>query len=143
MLMVLIVYIWESVMDIPSLIASHFSSCCCESTWSLCTPISILLICYWTDTSSYSCCLSMWLWSIGSSLTWLPRHTYSPGIHTIGCLPSIYRAAHYCSERLSRVSLWVRVPWKPCMKESNPDDKGLSLYWYAIKTRAVAGYQWM
>ena len=61
--------------DIPSLFASHFSSCCCESTLSLCTPISILLICYWTDISSYSCCLPMWLWSIGSSLTWLPRHT--------------------------------------------------------------------
>ena len=29
------------------------------------------------------------------------------------------------------------------MKESytNPDDKGLSLFWYAIKTKAVAGYQ--
>ena len=29
------------------------------------------------------------------------------------------------------------------MKESytNPDDKGLSLYWYAIETKAVAGYQ--
>ena len=23
----------------------------------------------------------------------------------------------------------------------NPDDKGLSLFWYAIETKAVAGYQ--
>ena len=31
----------------------------------------------------------------------------------------------------------------PLMKESytNPDDKGLSLFWYAIETNAVAGYQ--
>ena len=74
----------------------------------------------------------------------LDHHSHdSPGIHTIGCLPSLYRAAHHCSGRLSRVSLWVRVPWEPCMNESyiNPDDKGLSLFWYAIKTRAVAGYQ--
>ena len=56
---VLIVLVWESIMHIPSPITSHFSSCCCESTLSLCTPISNLLICYWTDTPSYSCCLSM------------------------------------------------------------------------------------
>ena len=64
-------------------------------------------------------------------------------MHTIGCLPSIYTAAQYCSERLSRVSLWVETPWKPCMMESyiTPDDKGLSLYWYTIETKAVAGYQ--
>ena len=74
----------------------------------------------------------------------LDHHSHdSTGIHSIGCLPSIYTAAHCCSERLSRVSLWVGVPWEPCMKESyiNPDDKGLSLLWCAIKTIAVAGYQ--
>ena len=35
---VLIVLVWESIMHIPSPITSHFSSCCCESTLSLCTP---------------------------------------------------------------------------------------------------------
>ena len=47
------------------------------------------------------------------------------------------------SENLFRVSLWVRVPLETLYERKHPDDKGLSLYWYAIKTRAVAGYQWM
>ena len=83
MLLVLNVYMWESVIIILSLPTSHFSSCCCESTLSLCTPISILLLCYWPPTYCCSCCLSLWLWSIGSWHTWHPRHP------TIGCLLSL------------------------------------------------------
>ena len=70
------VYMWESIMNPPSLPTSHFSGCCCESTLSLCTPISILLLCYWIGTSSCGCCLSLRLWSIGSWHTWHSRHTY-------------------------------------------------------------------
>ena len=60
--------------ECPSLPTSHFSSCCCESTLSLCTPISILLLCYWISTSSCGCCLSLGLWSIGSWHTWHSGH---------------------------------------------------------------------
>ena len=42
---------------------------------------------------------------------------------------------------LFRVSLWVRVPLETLYERKHPDDKGLSLYWYAIETLAVAGYQ--
>ena len=76
MLLVLNVYMWESIMNIPSLLTSHFSCCSCESTLSLCTPISILLLCYWPHTYNCSCCISLWLWSIGSWHTWHFRHTY-------------------------------------------------------------------
>ena len=86
---VCIVYMWESIMNIPSLPTSHFSSCCCESTLSLCTPISIPLICYWINTSNCSCCLSLWLWSIGSWYTWHSRHTY----HLVVCL--LYKELHH------------------------------------------------
>ena len=101
------------------------------------TPISNILICYWIALPAAA---AAYPWACDP----LDHHSHdSQGIHTIGCLPSLYTAAHYCSERLSRVSLWVETPWEPCMKESyiNPDDKGLSLFWYAIETKAVAGYQ--
>ena len=58
-IIVLNVYLWESIMNIPSLSTSHFSCCCCESTLSLCTPISILLLYYWPHTYNCSCCLSL------------------------------------------------------------------------------------
>ena len=128
---------WESIMDIPSLPSSHFSSCCCESTLSLCTPISILLLCYWPPTYSYSCCLSLWLWSIGSWPTWHSRHAYY-------WLSAFFiKSCNILLWELSRVSLWVRVPLETLYERKHPDDKGLSLYWYAIETIAVAGYQWM
>ena len=48
------------------------------------------------------------------------------------------RGTHYLI--LFRVSLWVRVPLETLYERKHPDDKGLSLYWYAIETIAVAGY---
>ena len=99
-------------------------------------------------SATYLSAIGQALLAAAAAYSWdcdpLDHHSHdSTGIHTIGCLPSIYTAAQYCSGRLSRVSLWVGTPRKPCMKESytSPDDKGLSLFWYAIKTKAVAGYQ--
>ena len=69
-------YMWESIISIPSPITSHFSSCCCECTLSMFTPTSPPLICYWISTSSCGCCLSLRLWSIGSWHTWHSRPTY-------------------------------------------------------------------
>ena len=145
---------WESIMNIPSLPSSHFSSCCCESTLSLCTPISILLLCYWPPTYSYSCCLSLWLWSIGSWHTWHSRHAYYwlPAFFIKSCIRLLWevwdlgtlgRRVEELSGILFRVGLWVRVPLETLYERKHPDDKGLSLYWYAIETKAVAGYQWM
>ena len=70
-------------MDIPSLPSSHFSSCCCESTY----------ICALPSASYFS--------AIGHPLTAtaaaylcdcdpLDHGTHDiPGMHTIGCLPSL------------------------------------------------------
>ena len=144
-------------MNIPSLPTSHFSSCCCESTLSLCTPISILLLCYWPPTSSCSC-LSLWLWSIGSWHTWHFRHTcyWLTAFFIKSCTrlfwDSLRRRENIVQllveewkslSELFRVSLWVRVPLETLYERKHPDDKGLSLYWYAIETIAVAGYQWL
>ena len=56
-------------------------------------------------------------------------------------LGTLSRRVEELSEILFRVSLWVRVPLETLYEGKHPDDKGLSLYWYAIETKAVAGYQ--
>ena len=56
-------------------------------------------------------------------------------------LGTLGRRVEELSEILFRVSLWVRVPLETLYERKHPDDKGLSLYWYAIETIAVAGYQ--
>ena len=54
----------------------------------------------------------------------------------------LYKELHKTAlGKLFRVSLWVRVPLETLYERKHPDDKGLSLYWYAIETLAVAGYQ--
>ena len=124
-------------MNIPSLPTSHFSCCCCESTLSLCTPISILLLCYWIEH------FQLWLLLISETVIhWIIAHmTLQAYILLVVCL--LYKELHHTAlgTTLSRVSLWVRVPLETLYERKHPDDKGLSLYWYAIKTRAVAGYQ--
>ena len=63
------VYVRECYIYILSLPTSHFSSCCCESTLSLCTPISILLLCYWPPTY----CLQLLLISV-TVIHWIMAH---------------------------------------------------------------------
>ena len=141
-------YKWESIISIPSPITSHFSGCCCECTLSMFTPISPPLLYYWIGTSSCGCCLSLWLWSIGSWHTWHSRHTYYwlSAFYIKSCI--IWLCVNSW-EKAGR-SLWNSLGYAygleslgTLIARKHPDDKGLSLYWYAIKTRAVAGYQWM
>ena len=75
-------------MDIPSLLISHFPTCCCECTLSMFTPIINILNFYWIP-----------LLAVAAAYSWdcdpLDHHSHdSKGLHTIGCLPHIYIQLH-------------------------------------------------